>query len=528
MSELDLTRRHLIGGAAAGAVAAALPATADARTSGGGTRCVDVAIVGAGFAGLSTARQLVRAGRSVLVLEARDRVGGRVLNHPIVGGQVVEVGGQWIGPTQDRMYALARDLGVKIYDTYNTGDNVYYQKDRPGPLQRQRFSSGTPVLGPVPPDPTGAIEAEKVILELDRMASEINRDAPWESPNAEEWDSQTFETFKLANATTPGGRFLLDVGIEAVFGAEPRDLSLLFVLAYIAGAGNEGTPGTFERLINTAGGAQQSRFVGGSQLLPIRLAQKLGHRVVLDAPVRRIAQGRDGVRVESDRFAVSAGQVIVAMAPAVAGLIDYDPILPPSRAQLTQRYPMGTVIKCQAVYDRPFWRDDGLTGQVVSDDHPIRITFDNSPPGGRPGVMLGFMEGRDARIYAQRSARDRQAAVLDNLVKYFGERARHPRQYVEKSWAAEEYSRGCYVGFTAPGVLLDYGPAIRQPVGRVHWAGTETATIWNGYMEGAVRSGERVAREVLSAQGRSGGAACAVPAAQAPRRRPRARPRFAG
>jgi monoamine oxidase len=307
------------------------------------------------------------------------------------------------------------------------------------------------------------------------------------------------ETWKRNNVPSDGGRFLLDVGLEAVFAAEPRDLSLLFLLFYIASAGNESTPGTFERLINTAGGAQESRFVGGSQLVSINVAKQLGKRVVLGAPARRIEQTGGGVRVDCDGGVVARGkQVIVAMAPTLAGRIEYEPALPALRDQLTQRVPMGSVIKCEAVYDKPFWRDAGLTGQAVSDASPVRITFDNTPPDGSPGVLLGFIEGAAAREYGSKSAGERRTAVLNNFATYFGQAALKPRAYYEMNWSTEEWTRGCYTGYTPPGVLLDYGPALREPVGRIHWAGTETATIWAGYMDGAVRSGQRAAKEALA------------------------------
>jgi monoamine oxidase len=488
----------MIGTVAAGAAAAAVPGSAAARKKKPPrtrVRRADVVVIGAGLAGLAAARDLVNAGRSVIVLEARRRVGGRTLNQPIGDGKVIEIGGQWVGPTQDAMTRLNGELGLETYKTYNDGDNVYY---RNGVLLP--YSSSTPVFGAVPPDPTGAPDAQQAIVRLDDMANQVPREHPWEAASAHEWDGQTVETWKQSNLTTDGGKFLLDVGIEAVFAAEPRDLSLLFLLFYIAGAGNEDTPGTFERLINTAGGAQESRYVGGSQLVSIRMAKALGKRVILHAPARRIVQSSGGVRVDCDRgLSVRAKRVIVAMPPALAGRIRYDPIMPALRDQLTQRAPMGSVIKCEAVYDRPFWRDKGLTGQAVSDAEPVRVTFDNTPPDGSPGVLLGFIEGQAARVYGQKSADERRAAVLDNFATYFGDAARSPRAYYEKNWSAEAWTRGCYTGYLGPGVLLDYGTALREPVGRIHWAGTETATIWAGYMEGAVRSGKRAAGEVHAA-----------------------------
>jgi monoamine oxidase len=191
--------------------------------------------------------------------------------------------------------------------------------------------------------------------------------------------------------------------------------------------------------------------------------------------------------------------VIVAMAPSLAGRIRYEPALPALRDQLTQRVPNGSIIKCEAVYDKPFWRDAGLSGQVVSDASPVRITWDNSPPDGKPGVMLGFICGAAAREYSQKSEKQRRQAVLNNFATYFGQKALKPTQYHEMNWSTEEWTRGCYSGWMPTGVLFDYGRALREPVGRIHWAGTETSTIWAGYMDGAVRSGQRAAKEALAA-----------------------------
>jgi monoamine oxidase len=325
------------------------------------------------------------------------------------------------------------------------------------------------------------------------MAGQVPLDAPWTAGNAREWDSQTFQTWIDQNVNTPGGKSLIELAVEAVFGAEPRDISLLFVLFYIHAAGS------LDNLINTAGGAQESRVVGGSQSISLEMAKRLGRRVVLNAPVYEIATTPGGVRVETDSAAWAAKRVIVTVPPALAGRIRYRPGLPALRDQLTQRMPMGTVFKCMAVYDKPFWRDQGLAGQATSDTGPVKITFDNSPPDARPGVLLGFLEGEEARTWVTRSKKERRAAVLDSFARYFGDEAKTAvKGYIEKSWADEPWTRGCYEGFTPPGVLLDYGAELRKPVGPIHWAGTETATLWTGYMDGAVQSGQRAAAEVLS------------------------------
>ena len=451
-------------------------------------------MIGAGFAGLTAARELVKKGvKDVVVLEARNRVGGRTWTRRL-GGVDYDVGGQWLkiepsrfGWAQERITKLAKDVGVETFRTYNEGQNVYYYD---GTLQR--YDSTGP-LGPIPPDPTGAPDAFKAIQQINSMAKQVPLDAPWTADNAVEWDGQTFETWKLANAATPGGRFLLDLGIEAVWACQPRDVSLLHVLWYTHNAD------TFDNLINTAGGAQDSRFVGGASAVSKRVARALGKRVVLRSPVRRIVRKGRKVRVESDRAIVVADRVIVTVPPAVAARIEHRPVLPPLRAQLEQRVPMGTVVKCQARYPRPFWRDDGLTGQATSNTGPVKVTFDNSAAGGEPGVMLGFIEGHDAREWSERPAGERRQAVLESFARYFGDAMLKPDFYVEKSWAADEWSAGCYTGYTPPGVLLDYGKALREPLGHIHWAGTETATRWSGYIDGAVQSGERAAAEVIEA-----------------------------
>jgi monoamine oxidase len=277
-----------------------------------------------------------------------------------------------------------------------------------------------------------------------------------------------------------------------VWAAEPEDISLLHMLFYIHSAGS------LERLFDTEGGAQQDRFVGGSQLISLRLAERLGDSVVTSAPVRRIESSDDGVLVQSDELEARGRRVIVAIAPALAGRIHYEPPMPGFRDQLTQRTPLGTVAKCMAVYDEPFWRRDGLSGQATSDSGPVKLTFDNSPPDGSPGVILGFLEGRPARELGRLPADQRRAAVIDCFGRFFGERARRPERYIERLWAEEEWTRGCYGAHMPTGAWTNYGPALREPVGPIHWASAETATVWSGYMDGAVRSGEGAAAEALA------------------------------
>jgi monoamine oxidase len=494
METRGITRRRLIGGAAAGAAAAALPAAERAATAEAvTTSSADVVVVGAGLAGLTAARRLVQAGRSVVVLEARNRVGGRVLTESLGGSDYAELGGTFQGPTQDRIKALATEVGIALFPTYNTGNNVFWANGR-----RLEYPNNTPT-GTAPPDPVVAGDIAASVAQLDQMALEVPVDEPWNAPNAEEWDRQTLDTW-LREHTSGSDEFmaLAAAATEAIFGCEPRELSLLYTLFYIAASGNEQNPGTFERNFNTSGGAQQRRFNGGAQRVPLRVAAQLGSRVVLNTPVRSIAQSSSGVTVMSDAVTATAQRVIVAIPPTLASRIEYQPALPPLRDQLTQHMPNGTLMKFEAIYDTPFWRAKGLNGQAVSENGPVKVTFDASPQDGTPGIMMGFIGGHDARVWEERPTSELQDAALQNLADYFGNEALSPRQVLTFNWSTETWNRGCPVAVLAPGTLIDFGRALRAPVDRIHWAGTETSTYWNGYMDGAVRSGERAAQEVLA------------------------------
>jgi monoamine oxidase len=314
---------------------------------------------------------------------------------------------------------------------------------------------------------------------------------------AGDWDGQTLQQWIDANSANPKFKRLVSAATRPIFGAEPRELSLLFTLFYIASSGDERNAGTFERNFNTRDGAQMFRFVGGSQVIAQRLAHQLGPRVKLRTPVSRIVTEKGGVRVESSRYVIRAKRVIVAVPPVLAGRIHYSPGMPASRRALTQTMPQGTLLKVTAVYDKPFWREHGLNGTCVSLNGPVNATFDDSPPDGSPGVLFGFVGGDEGRVHRALSKAARREAVLKNFADYFGQQALRPTRYFETDWPGAKWSRGGPVGIAAPGLLLAHGPALREPVGRIHWAGTETSNYWNGYMDGAVRSGKRAAREVL-------------------------------
>jgi monoamine oxidase len=441
----------------------------------------DVAVAGAGLAGLTAARELHKAGQDVVVLEARDRVGGRTLNADIGDGKVVEIGGQWVGPTQDRVLALARDLGIETFPTWNEGQNVISTGGR-----LRRYSGTIPRLGPLT-----LIDLEQVRRRLQRLVDRVDPAAPWEARDARKLDRQSAADWLGRTGLTRTGRKLMTIGVRTSMGADPEEISLLYLLQFAAAAGS------FDAMLDVEGGAQQDRIVGGSQALSLKVAEELGDRLVLESPVRRIERDPGGVRVESDRALVTAKRAIVAMPPALSGRIVWDPPLPVLRDGLSQHMPMAAMFKCTAIYPEPFWREDGLSGEGVDDRGPITVTFDNTPPEGDPGVLVGFAGGADARRWHGMTHSARRNEALDCFARLFGDEARAAEHYIEQDWAAEEWSRGGPVALMGPGAVTTFGPALREPVGPVHWAGTETADTWCGYMDGAVRSGERAAAEII-------------------------------
>jgi monoamine oxidase len=341
------------------------------------------------------------------------------------------------------------------------------------------------------------------VEDLDSMASTIPVHRPWEASNAAAWDQQTVQTW-LKNTVSPAGypkmSKLISALFEALVGAEARECSLLYTAAYVATATDGSKPGTVERLIDTRGGAQAKRFVEGSQVISTRMAHHLGHHhVILNSPVRKIEHSKTHVTVHSDKRTVRAKHVIVAIPPTLVERIYFEPMLSGNRDGALQRNPQGTLIKVEAFFHQPWWRDKGLTGAAVSTVGPAKTTFDVSPPDGKIGGLLGFVGGDEARKYSGRP-KALAAAVLHNFSVYFnkGKKIPNPTSVVVKDWSREEWTRGCPVAINGPGTLTEYRDVLTRPAGRIHWAGTETSEYWNGYMDGAVRSGERAAAEVLA------------------------------
>lgn len=440
----------------------------------------DVVVVGAGLSGLCAARKILRQGVDVKVVEARDRVGGRTWSQAIGQGRF-DVGGQWIGPGQARVKALARELGLETFSTYTTGKKVLELEGK-----ISTYKSSIPSLSMV-----SLIQMQGALSYLERVRKRVPPSSPLAADNADQLDSETLETWRRRFVKSNKINGVLDAAIRTIFGAEARDISALYFLMYLNAGGG------LLKLSEADGGAQQDRFVSGSQAISLALAQELGEAVMLERPVRKITQTQEGVEVVADGGAIAAHYVIVSAPPALAGRIEYEPAVSVGRDQLTQRFAMGATVKVLVTYERAFWREAGYSGEVVSSDGPFSIVYDNTSHDGKQPALVGFIVGKHARQWSSQPLADRERRVLAAFAKYFGDEARLCQEYHELDWGAEPWSRGCPVGGLPPGVLSSSFTHLRKPEGRIHWAGTESATEWMGYMEGAIQSGERAADEVL-------------------------------
>lgn len=451
---------------------------AEGAATGPDNAILDVAIIGAGLSGLTAARDLDRAGcGAFVVLEARDRVGGRTYNHDLGGGRISEGGGEWIGPGQTAIADLARELGIATFKSYYKGKTAYLVGDA---CYAEDLGTG------------GAGAGDAIVAKLNAMARAIPEAKPWTATNAAQLDSQTIGQWLAGQNLSDTDKIAFDMSVATTFGAPPASLSLLHYLAIIKTANCD-----LKGLESMENGAQERRFAGGSQLLSLRMAQELGDRVRLSSPVRKIS-GWNGAVVSlfTDHGVVRARKVIGALSPALLNQIEFDPPLPAGRANMQKLWPAHSPMrKTVHVYRTPFWRDAGYNAQISQIDGPLLWCCDNSPEDGSLGVINAFVKpgmlSHDAKV-AEKTLSALYARAL-------GDEALKPIQFHDLDWGkVDQWTLACTAAMP-PGFLTAWGQYLHPPIGQLIWAGTETAEIWAGAMDGAVRAGHRAALQALGA-----------------------------
>lgn len=447
---------------------------------------VDYCIVGAGFAGLVAALRLKQAGRSIALLEARDRVGGRTFTEVLPDGTWVDRGGAWIGPGQDRIYALMTEFGVAEYKQYTGGDAMMIVD---GTTHRYR--------GTIPwsMSPWAIANLGAGLLEVIQMCKSIPLETPWSAKRAAQWDRVSVGHWLGTRIKSRKAREMLEMALAGTYTSAASETSMLWMLTQMASGGGP----VF--VISAKDGSQDARPVGGMGAIYRPIATELTEALHLSQPVRSIVQDADGVTVRADHLTVRARRVIVAVPLAIAGQIAYEPMLSVDRSLLHQRMPGGAVMKISVVYDEPFWRGDGLCGQSAAPGTPATLTIDACTDTGTPGIMCVITEGPAARALGRLDESARRAIVIRELVDRFGPKAASPQGYHEQNWTIERYSGGGMISHAPTGVMTEFGPALRQPCGRIHWAGTESSAVMLGWVDGAIRSGERAAVEAMFAEG---------------------------
>jgi monoamine oxidase len=442
-----------------------------------------VIVVGAGISGLCAARDLERSGREVLVLEATERLGGKMRTEHL-GPDHVDLGAHWIGPGQDRIAALARDLGVATQPQPLRGRTVMLAGGR-----RHEYRGSVPLLGL-------AVMADIGLgtLRLWRMHRACGFAGDPGDRRRAELDAATIEQLRDRVYRTDTARAAFDMIVELLFGAASRELSALYALAFFRSGGG------LKRLTDFKGGAQEAYFVGGAQQICERLAQRLTRPVELQTPVLAIEQDEEGVIVHSERGARHARHCVLAISPPMAARITYTPPLPAERDTFLRRSSMGAYTKAVAVYERAWWRQRGLNGIALATEGPMQMIVDGAADSGR-GILVGFITGPAAQEFSALDSDARRDAALDAFARLLGPAAAEPIDYLDFAWAEQPWSLGAPVAHPQLNTLGRHGDLPRAPVGRLHWAGTDLARVNNAYMDGAVESGERAAAEILARGG---------------------------
>jgi len=444
----------------------------------------DVIVVGAGLSGLAAAKMLEKNGLSTIILEAQNRIGGRV--HSVeVDGTIVDLGGQWVGPTQDKLLGLIKEFGLEMHPQYNQGKSLIYVGGKrrtlkgifPSMKMRENVEFFTQI---------GLMELAST------LSGDVDK-APQKWPYTA-LDSLTIQDYADKTILQKNVRALFETASQVILSADPSEVSFLYFLHYLKSGGG------FQKLADVKNAAQENRVVGGTQQIIEKMAEKLSADIRTDSPVKSVEYTDDKVIVTTEEETFLAKKLLLALSPTMISKISFTPELPKSRQNLHQEMKMGSVLKSVFGFERPFWREQGVTGEAVITEGPIQTVFDNCNGGvDQMPQLVTFSTGKEAKKLGQLTQEQRKLVIQKELVRLYGEKASEYVFYVEKDWNKEPWINGCYVAIAGTETLTRFGGRLSQAHGPIHFAGTETAMKWRGYMDGALRSGEREAKKIAKA-----------------------------
>jgi len=442
----------------------------------------DVVIVGAGPTGLTAALELGKAGKSVAVLEARDRVGGRTWTEQM-GGATIEIGGQWISPDQTALASLVEELGIETFPRYKDGDSVFIDHDG----QRHVYSGDDFPVGE-----STVAEINRLIAHMDELTAQVDPDRPWEHPQAQELDTISFHHWLGSLTDDPVAVDCVGLFIAGGMLTKPATtFSALQALLMSASAGS------FSNLVDEDF-ILDRRISSSMQGVSLAVAARLRDEdLFLQNPVLKLEWDEDGVTAHGATVSVRARRVIMAIPPNLYSRPTYVPALP-RRQQIThQHQSMGLVIKVHAVYPTAFWREAGLSGTGFSPTALVQEVYDNTFEGDH-GTLVGFISDTKADAMWELDEDTRRERILDCLADFLGDEARHPEVFYLSDWGSEEWTRGAYATSYDLGGLHRFGPTQNDPVGPIHFASSDIAGAGYQHVDGAVRMGRRTARKIVA------------------------------
>ena len=439
----------------------------------------DVIIVGAGISGLAAAKHLVKNKKKVCILEAQNRVGGRIFSKTTPSGKVIDLGAQWIGEGQSNLISLLSEYSIKKFPDIAVGKHIQFLNN-----ELRTYTNSIPDLGII-----HLIDFYLALYRIEKDGESVSLDTPYKAKYAEEWDSMTVESWAKKHIHTKSVHEILDLYMESVFAASPRDMSFLFFLSTLH---NSKGP------VYGIEGASAYRVDGGLSQLCERIAEDLKGSIILNCPVKKVSQSKEKVILQTATSSYSARKAIITIPPVLASQISFFPPLPPKRDKLHQRMPMGSAIKTFAIYKKPFWKANGFSGKIINNEGLVRLIYDGSPSDNSYGALVAFVLGKRSIEAENASEASITGAVLNTLVKFLGEEAKEPDEFIIYNWNHDPWARGGYSGYMPPGVMNGLGDTVHEPTGNIYWAGDQMTSKFLGYVEGAIESGLKAANDILT------------------------------